>query len=264
MSAVAVALAMVSLPAAAQAATPTPSPSTSTQSKVLSKKQALAVQGKLRTVLYSLSANTGTLNPLAGIKDGYSLTLKGADPSTTWFTDRPYRDSGVLPSQVVAKSFAVTKDPANVALVFHQPTQGTDTLVAVMRKSAYDTSTQTFTAEIRVLSAQEQAKVSSGMKRHVKRADQTAPTSFNEASLFIDTNYSGTSAPSATNPPNPQVNDTYQWIGGGPYGQGNCWTLYQYMGAGSGWQQIGDGCPPPSQAPFNPFFPFGFGVGFAP
>ncbi len=243
---------LVALPMAAHAATSTPAPTASASSKpkVLSQKQVAAVQSKLRTVLYSLTANSGTLNPLAGIKDGYSLTLMGADPSTTWFTDRPYRDSGVLPSQVVAKSFSVTKDPANVALVFHQPTQGTDTLVAVMRKSAFDTSTQTFTAEIRLLSAQEQSKVTNGLKRHVTRADTTAPTSFKEASLFIDTNYSGTTAPSASNPPNPQVNDTYQWIGGGPYGQGNCWTLYQFMGSTyGGWQPIGNGCPPPANSP---------------
>ena len=250
-----VTIALVSTPLAAHAATSAPSPSASTTKapKQLNAKQRAAAEKNLRTVLYSVTADSGSLTPLPGVKDGYSLTLRSADPSTVWFTDRPYRDSGVLPTQVIAKSFAVTSDPANVALVLHEPAEGTDTLVAVMRKSAYDTKSQTLTAELRILSSQEQAKVTKGLSRHVKRADTKAPANFSRVSLFIDTNSSGTSAPSATYPPNPQVNDTYQWIGGGPWAQGpNCWTLYQYMGtSGGGWQAIGEGCPPPAAGPFN-------------
>ena len=223
-------LGMLSVPFVAKAATSTPTPTSSLSStaKALSSKQIAEAQKKLRTVLYSVTANSGTLMPLAGVKNGYSLVLRGADPSTTWFTDRPYRDSGVLPTQALAKSFALTKDPANVALVLHQPTQGSDTLVAVMRRSAYNTATQTFTAELRLLNSQEQGKVTTGLKRHVKRADTAAPAAFKEVSLFIDTAFLGTMAPSASYPPNPQIGDTYQMMGP------ESTTLYQFVGI-EGW-----------------------------
>ena len=241
-------IALVCVPMAAHAASSAPKPAASPtlSGKALSARQVAEAQNKVRTILYSVTANSGTLTPLAGVKNGYSLVLKGVDPSTTWFTDRPYRDSGVLPSQTVAKAFAETRDPANIALVLHQSTQGTDTLVAIMRKSAYDVTSQTLTAELRLLSAQEQREVSAGLNRHVKRADMKAPLNFQEASLFIDTSYSGTTPPTSTNPPNPQVGDVYSWI----QGSQGCSTVYQYnpyaMGATNptNWYAIGGGCGP--------------------
>jgi hypothetical protein len=95
-----------------------------------------------------------------------------------------------------------------------------------MRRSAYNTATQTFTAELRLLNSQEQGKVTTGLKRHVKRADTAAPAAFKEVSLFIDTAFLGTMAPSASYPPNPQIGDTYQMMGP------ESTTLYQFVGYG--------------------------------
>lgn len=190
---IALALAVISVPVTAHAGTPvtahesTPAATHAALGKQVTAKQVAQGKKQVRTVLFSLTANAGSLTPIAGVKDSYSLVLRRADPSTIWFTDRPYRDSGVLPTLDVARAFSVTKDPPNVALVFHLPTQGTDTLVAVMRKSAFDANSQTFTAQIRILSTQQQTKVTTGLKRHVKRADTIIPETFKNASLFIDT-----------------------------------------------------------------------------
>jgi hypothetical protein len=158
------ALALISVPVTAHATTSTPTLAHASLGKQPVAKQVARAKNKVRTVLYFLTANTGSLTPIAGAKESYTLVLRKAYSSATWFTDRPYRDSGVLPTFDVARAFSVTKDPQNVALVFHQPTQGTDTLVAVMRKSAFDTNTQTFTAQMRILITQQQSKVTTGLK----------------------------------------------------------------------------------------------------
>ena len=246
MTVIALALAVISVPVTAHAATPTPTPTPTTAAASLGKqpaaKQVAQAKNKVRTVLYSLTSNAGSLTPIAGAKNSYSLVLRKADPSTTWFTDRPYRDSGVLPTLDVAQAFSVTKDPPNVALVFHQPTQGTDTLVAVMRKSAFDANTQTFTAQIRILSTQQQSKVTAGLKRHVKRADTIIPATFKNPSLFIDTMYVGPAAPVYNNPPNPQnPNNPPNPQGGDAYQQMACMELVQewlFFGSPLTWIQI--------------------------
>lgn len=210
------ALAIALVPTTSFAATASPSPTPSASASATAGPSA-AVKQKVRTILYSLSAESGQLTKIPSLKNTYALTLQGTDPKSIWFTDRPYRDSGVLSTGVIARTFAETSDPANVALVLHSPVAGIDTLIAVMTKSAFNAKTGTFTANLRILNKDEFKNLPETLRRHSTRADFQVPTKFSQSSLFIDTDTMGSTPPTASNPANPQEGDTYiQYAGTGP------------------------------------------------
>lgn len=213
--------------AAAASTSPAPRPTASISEKKLTSSQLAALKNKTRTVLYSLTGASGSLKAVPGMKMTYVLDLNGADADSVWFTDRPYRDSGVMPTIEVAKAFAMTRDPANIALVLHTPVGGTDTIVAVMTKSLYNISTKTFTAQLRILSKEATGLAARGLARHIARADSFIPKSFSRASLFIDSQYAGFGPPSAQYPPNPSIGDTYVQEGFGPF-----FNMFSYTSTG--------------------------------
>lgn len=70
-------------------------------------------------VLFIQVANSGQLMPSPGASNTYKLTLDNVDPFTSYFTDRPKRVTGILPtSQFVSlwHTQDIQTTPPNVAL----------------------------------------------------------------------------------------------------------------------------------------------------
>ena len=139
-------------------------------------------------VLYALTAASGSLKAISGTKDTYVMTLQRPSSQVTWFTDRPVRDSGFIPTVEFTKkwkSSTFVTDPPNVALVMRNPSGRTETLVAVMSQPAVSAA-GTFSAQLRLLSTQEAQALTGSLTRHAARSIATVPARFTSAALFID------------------------------------------------------------------------------
>lgn len=115
------------------------------------------------------------------------LVLFGVDDATTWFTDRPHRDAGVMNTGHFLDVWGLgkdsfTADPPNAALM----TQGSDGQRAVypieIFNPQYDSRSGTLSYQIRPLEGASSV-LRTGSARHVRES----PRQFASASLFIDT-----------------------------------------------------------------------------
>ena len=69
--------------------------------------------------MYVQVAVSGTMKFKSATGCTFELDLAGADPLTTWFTDRPARDAGRVTNSVFLDFVGDTeKNPSNAALVF--------------------------------------------------------------------------------------------------------------------------------------------------
>ncbi len=145
------------------------------------------------SVLYATTAQQGSLAAVKGKKRTYVMTLRGASDHVTWFTDRPARESGFLPTTGFVSSWAgygFVEDPPNVALVVRDRLGATDTVVAVMTGPKVSAK-GVFTAQLRVLSVDQAQQVVGNLAVHADRHDVKVPTRFTSVALFID-NVNGT------------------------------------------------------------------------
>lgn len=151
---------------------------------------AAATHTDQQSVLFALTGQDARLHKVDG--RAYRLTVRGADPSTVWFTDRPARQSGILRTSLLARhwsAYGFDADAPNVALVLHSPVAGTQTLVAVMRRPRY--SRKVFTARLRVLTREQAADVNGPLADHASRHGRAIPTRVGSVTLFVD-NAAGT------------------------------------------------------------------------
>jgi len=140
------------------------------------------------SVLYSLSADAGTLTPVAGSTTEFALALVTADRHTVWFSDRPARLSGTLTTSDLVRDwagFGFVADPPTVAIVLHDAGDEADTLIAELSAPAYDPATDGFTATVRVLDEQTQ-QGASRFEHFAGAADAALPESFTGVSIFIN------------------------------------------------------------------------------
>jgi hypothetical protein len=110
-------------------------PSTNEDSTATVTAAAKPAKPRAVSVLYALTASSGTFTPVQGKKRVYTLTLRRTSDQVTWFTDRPVRESGFLPTIGFVRGWAgygFDEDPPNVALVVRDTSGGTDTVVATM------------------------------------------------------------------------------------------------------------------------------------
>jgi len=141
--------------------------------------------------LFSHTASAGSL--VKKSDGGYTLTLTGIDPHVMAFTDRPVRDSVILPAtQLIEQWPALFADsPPNAVLVEHNPRGNTDSVVltlsnprlttpATASATSADTATLTFDATLIT------TEHPSNLKRLTRGLHKTPPAAFANASLFID------------------------------------------------------------------------------
>jgi len=134
-----------------------------------------------RTWLFSQTARSGSM---ADQGDGtYLLTLEQVDAHVTAFTDRPDRDTAVIPTSALygAWSELFADSPPNAVLIEHDPIGGSDSWVVELTDPTLDGSTVTFTAT--VLGEEDQ---SASVRRQVQDLYASPPATFRDVSLFID------------------------------------------------------------------------------
>ena len=132
--------------------------------------------------LLTQTAKFGTMTPNA---DGtYELVMQGVDPEVVAFTDRPFRDTGLLTTQQMVNSWgkAFADAAPNGVLVAHHIGQPADSTVVELFNPRVDGTTMTYT--VRVLADENTSKNIVGDT--TTTAVPTPPATFALASLFID------------------------------------------------------------------------------
>lgn len=140
------------------------------------------------SLLYSVTGGDATMRLLPGSGDRYAFTLKKADPRTVWFSNRPARHSGTLPTDGFVTEwagFGFQADPPNVAITAHDPSGGFDTFVAVMRNPTYKNGT--LRATMQILSEEMANDLTGNLARHGDNHDADGiPADLGAVSIFID------------------------------------------------------------------------------
>jgi len=139
--------------------------------------------------LYSLSAGGAGLR--SDTQGRVTVTMTDTDPHAVWFTDRPVRDSGVMSTADLVERWAPGSQfaavPPNVALVLHDSSGSTDTVVGVMTDPSYDSDTRMFEMHLAVLSVEEAGSLDGFLAAHGDRHDGAdLPAVLGDVSLFID------------------------------------------------------------------------------
>ena len=133
------------------------------------------------SLLFVQSFESGSLSPTAGQSGQYTLTVQHGVGHTVYFSDRPERLAGSMPTADFLKVMAFS-DPPNAAFVV-QLASGTKA-IAVLELSTpeYDPAVSTLTYVARLLPGSDYLDFD-----QEPLTAQTLPASFKSASLFIDT-----------------------------------------------------------------------------
>lgn len=115
------------------------------------------------------------------------MTLKDAPEQTIFFSDRPKRIVGTMPTPQLFEVLGFDPtDPPNAALVIAQEDGSTDTVVLELTDPTYDAAAATLTYRARVLEDYGRLEATGvGFVEQPLTADQ-APSRFGASSLFID------------------------------------------------------------------------------
>jgi hypothetical protein len=132
--------------------------------------------------LFTLTGSGGTLTPVQGQEDVFDLTLTGASPDVTKFTDRPVRQASSEPLADFVESWSsrgFAEDPPNAALVIDQQEENADTSVFELADPSYDQASGDVTYR---------ATHIDGGTAALPNPDEDAlpPDKFGQAHLFID------------------------------------------------------------------------------
>ncbi len=138
--------------------------------------------------LFVQTFSAGTLQPHDTDAELYTLTLTGAAAQTVYFSDRPERIVGTVPTPQFLEGLGFTPaNPPNAALVT-QTDAGEDIVVVELLNPLYtegsgSNGAVTLTYDVRILADYE----GDGLAHLAERQDDALlPESFGAASLFID------------------------------------------------------------------------------
>jgi hypothetical protein len=166
---------------------------------------AADAEGSSPSWLASQTAKGGRIESTDG--EPTRLVLVGVDLHTIMFSDRPDRLTDVVDTgSFIDQWDEMFADSApNGVLVEHRPSGGTDSLVVVLSRPAFDAAAGTLSYEIEVLADEQHPESVQGL---VGEVHDVAPTGFLAASLFIDSIHSNSSTrtsvpPSIAVPPPP-------------------------------------------------------------
>ena len=133
--------------------------------------------------LFVQTFRAGTLVPKSGEEGVYVLTLEGGTGQTVYFSDRPARRVGLVPTAVLLEQLGFTPaDPPNAALVV-QTAEEEEIVVVELFNPTFDEAAGTLTYEVRLLA--DYAGVGLADLAERQGDDPPAP-SFDIAHLFID------------------------------------------------------------------------------
>lgn len=132
--------------------------------------------------MFVQSASSGSLEPIAGKKGAFLLTLKGVAPSTIFFSDRPKRISGQSPTDQFLEGFSFSADnPPNAAVQVTAADNSQRVAVVTLASPRYDVAAGTLQYDVTLLPGQ---KLPSGL--HGSAPAGNLPPVFNNVALFID------------------------------------------------------------------------------
>ena len=138
--------------------------------------------------LFSHTATAGSLLQKSDVT--YTLTLTGIDPHVMAFTDRPERDSVILPAAELIKQWPTLfkSSPPNAVLVEHTSSGDTDSVVLTLTNPRLTTPAGTKPAKPTLIfdATLIAAEHPANLKRLTHGIHKTTPDTFANASLFID------------------------------------------------------------------------------
>jgi hypothetical protein len=133
--------------------------------------------------LFVQTFRAGTLTPMPGAAGHFTLSLEGDVGQTVYFSDRPARRVGLIPTAVLLEQLGFTPaDPPNAALVAQTP-EGEDILVVMLSNPRYDQAAGALAYDVQLLAHYTGAGLADLAAR--QDDDQFAP-SFLSPHLFID------------------------------------------------------------------------------
>ena len=134
------------------------------------------------TFMFVQTAQSGTLIPVEGEDNLYTLTLMGVAPQTIAFSDRPERIVVQAPMQKFLDGMGFSaENPPNAALDILDADEEEDLAVVVLFDPIYDAASQTLQYNVRILEEPDHSYAVFN-----ERADQALPETFEAAALFID------------------------------------------------------------------------------
>jgi hypothetical protein len=133
--------------------------------------------------LFVQAFRSGTLTPDPDVFGVYTLSLEGSVGQTVYFSDRPARRAGLVPTDVLLDQLGFTPaDPPNAALVA-QTAEGEDILVVELMNPRFDAAAGTLAYDVRLLADY----AGTGLADLAARQDDDQfASSFTTAHLFID------------------------------------------------------------------------------
>lgn len=133
--------------------------------------------------LFVQTFSAGTLTPHATDPNFYTLTLSGHAAETVFFSDRPERIVGSLPTTEFLDTLGFSPDnPPNAALVAGEHVVVLELINPVYEETFGPDGTVTLTYDVAIL----EDYAEEGLAHLARQTTGTVPESFDSASLFID------------------------------------------------------------------------------
>jgi hypothetical protein len=132
--------------------------------------------------MFVQNAQSGTIIPVAGMDNLYTLTLMGVSPQTIAFSDRPERIVVQAPMQKFLDGMCFSsQNGPNAALEILGAAEDQDVAVVELFDPAYDAAKQTLKYNVSIVSQPNHSYAAFN-----ERADKALPETFGPAALFID------------------------------------------------------------------------------
>jgi hypothetical protein len=136
------------------------------------------------TFMFVQGFQSGTLTPVAGSSDTFTLSLASGMGQTVYFSDRPERVVGAVPTVTFLQRFPFGKEnPPNAALVMEASPGEVDVVVLELTEPTYDETSHAATYQARILEDFEE--IGTTFQEQPQSA-QSMAREFGAASLFID------------------------------------------------------------------------------
>jgi len=127
-------------------------------------------------------ADSGTLQPKQDAPGQYVLTLRGIAPQTVYFSDRPLRMAGHMPTGEFLKRLGFSdQNPPNAAVAVEGAAADEDTIIVELRRPVYNAANATLQYDVTIL-----PDAKGGLAFYKERQDSKLAREFSSASVFID------------------------------------------------------------------------------
>jgi hypothetical protein len=139
-------------------------------------------------LLFTLTSSGGTLEPVAGKDDTFTLTLTDTAPRVSSFSDRPVRSADTEPVTEFVDAWpgrGFDEDPPNAALVLDEEAADADTAVYVISDPSYDAGAGTLSYTAAHVDGND------GGGALPQHENDDPPAKFGSAHLFVDPSESG-------------------------------------------------------------------------